>query len=320
MVRTRSTDLGRKNPPPERGGPSNNKHMVALEARIAQMSRDMKALIEQNLQLLHWISEESNIYEGEDESNGQNDGHPDGNTNPDGRGAPRDNQPGDNFQNDGGERSLRQRKKKRLSEVVASLGEKYNRLQKEVHQKEKGKTSLEDNLLHGTASHFINQISVVLHPKKFKVPSIITFTRIKDPTEHLDNYRAHMDLHGTSTVVACRAFPLTLFGSARDWFRKLPPKSIDSFNDLGRNFLGNGRTPSSSIQDLVGVYGKSGGVHKQGRNPSTHCWLPTDSSVGVQHPYKKKKKPQVEQTTEAKPCKQFKDYNFTPSMHRFMKF
>jgi hypothetical protein len=129
MVRMRSTDPGMNNPPPEIGGPSNNKHMVALKAQIAQMSRDMEALIEQNLRLLHWISEESNIYEGEDESNGQNDGHPDGNANPDGRGAPRDNQPGDNSRNDRGERSLRQRKKKRLSEVVASLGKKYNRLQ-----------------------------------------------------------------------------------------------------------------------------------------------------------------------------------------------
>jgi hypothetical protein len=103
---------------------------------------------------------------------------------------------------------------KRLSEVVASLGEKYNHLQQEVHQKEKGKTSLVDHLLHGTASPFTDQISRVLLPEKFKIPSIVTFTRIEDPTQHLDNYGDDMDLHGTPIKVMCRAFPLTLFGSA----------------------------------------------------------------------------------------------------------
>jgi hypothetical protein len=79
-------------------------------------------------------------------------------------------------------------KTRRISEVVASLDEKYNRLQQEVHQKEKGKTSLVDNLLHGTTSLFTDRISIVLLPKKFKIPSIATFTEIEDPTEHLDNY------------------------------------------------------------------------------------------------------------------------------------
>jgi len=38
-------------------------------------------------------------------------------------------------------------------------------------------------------------------------------------------------------MVACRAFPLTLSGNARDWFKKLPPNSIRHFDDLGRMFL-----------------------------------------------------------------------------------
>jgi hypothetical protein len=72
--------------------------------------------------------------------------------------------------------------------VVASLDEKYNRLQQEIHQMEKGKTSLVDNLLHETASLFTDLIYVVLLPEKFKIPNIATFTGIKDPIEHLDNY------------------------------------------------------------------------------------------------------------------------------------
>lgn len=74
-------------------------------------------------------------------------------------------------------------------------------------------------------------------PDKFKVPNIKLFTRHEDPTKHLDQYQDHLDLHNTFDEVACRAFSLTLGGNAKDWFKKLPPNSIESFADLGRNFL-----------------------------------------------------------------------------------
>jgi hypothetical protein len=79
---------------------------------------------------------------------------------------------------------------------------------------------------------------------------------LKIPVEHLDNFRAHMDLHRTPEMVACRAFPLTLSGNARDWFRKLPPNSILHFDDLGRMFLTQfmaervSRKPSGSLMSL----------------------------------------------------------------------
>ncbi|XP_057515034.1 uncharacterized protein LOC130796691 [Actinidia eriantha] len=37
----------------------------------------------------------------------------------------------------------------------------------------------------------------------------------------------------------CKAFSATLKGSARSWFRKLPPGTIDSFGDLSRLFVSN---------------------------------------------------------------------------------
>jgi hypothetical protein len=70
------------------GGPSNNEQIATLEAPIAQMSRDMEALIEQNKQLLAQIPEESNVIEeGGDESGGQSNDHQDGDMNPKGRAA-----------------------------------------------------------------------------------------------------------------------------------------------------------------------------------------------------------------------------------------
>jgi hypothetical protein len=46
-----------------------------------------------------------------------------------------------------------------------------------------------------------------------------------------------MDLQGTPHNLVCRAFPLILSGSARDWIQKLSPSSINSFEDLERKFL-----------------------------------------------------------------------------------
>jgi hypothetical protein len=44
-------------------------------------------------------------------------------------------------------------------------------------------------------------------------------------------------LHGTPDEIACRAFPLTLKGVAKDWFIRFPPKSVGTFKELGRLFL-----------------------------------------------------------------------------------
>lgn len=106
-----------------------------------------------------------------------------------------------------------------------------------IHQQHKGKASLVDNLFQKTALPFTSDVATYCLPEKFKVPDILIYTGLKYPVEHLDNFRAHLDLHRTPDEVACRAFPLTLPGSARDWFRKLPPRSLNKFEDLGRVFL-----------------------------------------------------------------------------------
>jgi hypothetical protein len=93
-------------------------------------------------------------------------------------------------------------------------------------------------------------------PEKFKILEIPFYTGFEDPVEHLDNFHAHMDLHRTPEMVACRAFPLTLSGNAHDWFKKLPPNSIRHFDDLGRIFLTRfmaervRRKPSGSLMSL----------------------------------------------------------------------
>jgi len=106
---------------------------------------------------------------------------------------------------------------RRINEAIAMLDEKYeekyNHMQLEIQQKSKGKISRVDNLLNRSSS-FTKHILAIQLLKKFKIPTIQTYTGVEDPTEHLDNYKTHMDLQGTPQELACRAFPLTLSGFA----------------------------------------------------------------------------------------------------------
>jgi hypothetical protein len=52
--------------------------------------------------------------------------------------------------------------------------------------------------------------------REFKVPQILSYAGDGDPLDHLENFRAYLDLHGTPDEVVCWAFPLTLSGNARD--------------------------------------------------------------------------------------------------------
>jgi hypothetical protein len=80
-------------------------------------------------------------------------------------------------------------------------------------------------------------VATFLLPEKFKVPDVPIYSELEDLIEHLENFRAHIDLHKTSDEVACQAFPLTLLGNAQDWFKKLPPKSISDFDGLRKMSL-----------------------------------------------------------------------------------
>jgi len=140
--------------------------------------------------------------------------------------------------------------------MIAQLEQRCNVLTVAIQQTDKGKASLVENILQKTTSPFTEDVANICLPEKFKIPEIPFYTGLEDPVEHLDNLCAHMDLHRTPEMVACRAFPLTLSGNARNWFRKLPPNSIRHFDDLGRVFLTQfmagrvRRKPSGSLMSL----------------------------------------------------------------------
>jgi hypothetical protein len=76
MVRTRATTSGANNPLHETGGGS-HQNATEMEARLAQMARDMEVLTQQNLRLLRRLADERipEVAEGneEEESNTHNE-------------------------------------------------------------------------------------------------------------------------------------------------------------------------------------------------------------------------------------------------------
>ena len=53
-------------------------------------------------------------------------------------------------------------------------------------------------------------------PDKFKMPRVEKYDGSGDSQDHLEAFQEHIVLHGTSDEIACRAFPLTLKGVAKD--------------------------------------------------------------------------------------------------------
>jgi hypothetical protein len=84
---------------------------------------------------------------------------------------------------------------------------------------------------------FTERVKKFPMPNKFKMPRIEKYDGSGDPQAHLKAFREHIILHGTPDEIACKAFPLTLRGVAKNWFTVLPPKSVGTFKELGRLFL-----------------------------------------------------------------------------------
>jgi hypothetical protein len=122
-----------------------------------------------------------------------------------------------------------------LSRVIAELERRCTYM--EMERKDKSRSIVVDKLLMGTDSPFTRRVADYRLPEKFKVPQILSYAGDGDPLDHLENFWAHLDLHGTLDEVVCRAFSFTLSGNARDWFRKLPPNSVDQFKELSKIFL-----------------------------------------------------------------------------------
>ena len=115
-----------------------------------------------------------------------------------------------------------------------SLQQELNRVKEVV----KGRTpDTMDTLVQQIESPFTAEVLHFPLPAKFRMPQVEAFDGVKDPVDHLNTYKNHMELHGYQDPVRCRAFATTLRGLALAWFNRLPPSSITSFRELSIAFV-----------------------------------------------------------------------------------
>ncbi|GJV19086.1 hypothetical protein Tco_1368106 [Tanacetum coccineum] len=77
-------------------------------------------------------------------------------------------------------------------------------------------------------------------PKRTRMPTNVkTYDGTGDPEDHLKIFQTAAKVERWAIPTWCHMFNSTLIGSARVWFDKLPPESIDSYEVLRKAFLGN---------------------------------------------------------------------------------
>ena len=113
---------------------------------------------------------------------------------------------------------------------MEDLKKKYTKLSHQLACKEKKSTAKE--LMDNTNLPFTYRVLCFPLLDKIKMPCVDKYDGNGDPAEHVENLCHHFSLHGTPDEIACRTFPLTLVGIAKDCFARLPTKSVDNFKDL----------------------------------------------------------------------------------------
>ena len=92
---------------------------------------------------------------------------------------------------------------------VRSWEQRFRDIRQEIsHMKEvvKGRAPVTmDTLVQQTKSSFTTGVLHFLLPEKFRMPQNETLDRIKDPIDHLNTYKNHMELHGYQDPIRCRA-------------------------------------------------------------------------------------------------------------------
>ncbi|GJR31512.1 reverse transcriptase domain-containing protein [Tanacetum coccineum] len=87
---------------------------------------------------------------------------------------------------------------------------------------------------------FTRRISDFLEDKKRRMPANVkTYDGPGDPDDHLKIFESAATIENWPQPVWCHMFNSTLVGNARNWFSKLPRRSIDGFEELRKAFCLN---------------------------------------------------------------------------------
>ena len=119
--------------------------------------------------------------------------------------------------------------------------EEIRRMQRQIHMLERKLSEKEGGGSNqgGRSTLFSRDIMREDYPPKFKMPLLDVYHGTTDPRERFDRYQTLMEIQGASSVVMCKAFSLTLSGTAKDWYWNLPVGSISNFEELAVAFVDN---------------------------------------------------------------------------------
>ena len=108
----------------------------------------------------------------------------------------------------------------------------------EVKNAMKGKMAMNlDGMLKRIDSPFTASILECPLPLKFCLPQLKFYDGTKDPLNHIGAFKTILNLQQTPDEVIYRSFPVTLRGSTKVWFSKLPTSSIANFEQLNDSFV-----------------------------------------------------------------------------------
>ncbi|GJX79581.1 reverse transcriptase domain-containing protein [Tanacetum coccineum] len=121
---------------------------------------------------------------------------------------------------------------------------------------QKQKPSIEDDDLSkpwvcAETNMFTSRIHHFNFPKTRMPSHIKTYDGSGDPEDHLKIFQAAAKTERWVMPTWCHMFNSTLTGNARVWFDDLPPKSIDSYDDLREAFLKNYLQQKKCIRDPI---------------------------------------------------------------------
>ena len=125
-----------------------------------------------------------------------------------------------------------------------------------------------EDLVHRIISPFTASINNHPLPPKFKMPSLDSYDRTRDPFNHITTFKTTMHLQGVLDEIMYRAFPTTLKGPAQVWFSKILPNTVSPFEELSKLFVNNfikGQRHKHSSSNLLTI--------EQGENESLRSFI-----------------------------------------------
>ncbi|XP_021815958.1 uncharacterized protein LOC110758404 [Prunus avium] len=84
---------------------------------------------------------------------------------------------------------------------------------------------------------FTSHIRTFRHEKEIQALRISFYSGVEDPVTHIHTFHSALGCKGLTDEGQCLLFQSTLTGAALNWFYRLAPGTVDSFDQLKQTFL-----------------------------------------------------------------------------------